>query len=217
VKHLRALLVLLHVLAVSVMAFPAPVGAMSKKDWASPELQQTFQGYAGALRAVGLPVTDEGLQAWLWEAGNDLLAVRKAALAPFRPYLELTGSEQGWRMFGTVNRRPAWLVVEVGDGQDQWRRVYEMRSDEHTWLREQMDQERVRGLVNGYSWLNRKKSYDQLSVWLARRASVDFPDASHMRIAMERRRLPAPQELRTQGMPAPTRHWETRYSLDKYR
>lgn len=215
-KHLRAVLVLLHVLAVFVMAFPAPVGAMNKKYWRTADTQALFESYAGALQSVGLDLSSQALEAWLWDAGTAYLAVRNDVVEPFRPYLSATGSLQSWRMFGTVNRRPAWLVVEVGSD-DAWRPVYMMRSDEHSWMREQLDQERMRALVNSYSWLSHKSSYDQFSVWLARRAAVDFPDASHMQIRMERRRIPDPQTLRTAGWPEPKKHWETRYSLDKYR
>lgn len=215
-KHLRAVLVLLHCLAIFLLSFPAPVGVMNERSFAAPATQATFESYAGALQSVGLDVSKDELQQFLWDEGTRFMAVRSRVVAPFQRYLQAVGAGQGWRMFGTVNRAPAWLVVEVQEGED-WRIVYESRSEEHTWRRRQFDQERTRALVNDWSWLRGKASYEQFGVWLAQRAAVDFPQATHLRTRMERRKLPPPEVLRTQGMPEPTVHWETRYSLDKHR
>ena len=217
-KHLRAVLVLLHCLAIFLLSFPAPVGAMKKSAWRTKDMQATFASYTEAINGLGVELGQDELEAILWDAGTRFMAVRNQAVAPFQPYLRLTGSKQGWRMFGTVNRRPAWLEIEVGESKDgPWRTVYRMRSTEHDWRRSQFDQERTRALVNNWSWLGGKKSYEQFSVWIAQRASEDFPDESHMRIGMERIVLPPPEELHAEGMPAGTRRWETVYSLDKYR
>lgn len=215
-KHVRAVLVLLHVLAITLLSFPAPVGAMSKRAFAAPATQATFQSYADALQGMGFDVRKDQLEAWLWEWGNAFLAARNKVVAPFIPYAELTGSEQGWRMFGGLNRHPAWLVVEVQqDG--QWRTVYRMRSPDLDWRRRQFDQERMRALANSWSWGSRKGTYDAFSVWLAQRAAEDFPTASHMRIHMEKVTLPPPEQLRAEGMPPGKPFWESKYSLDKYR
>lgn len=215
-KHLRAVLVLLHCLAIFLLSFPAPVGVMTERNFRHPGTQATFHSYAQALQGLGLDVTKDELQAFLWDAGTRFMAVRNATVEPFVPYVDAVGARQGWRMFGSVNRAPAWLVIEIQEG-EQWRRVYESRSSQHTWLRRQLDQERSRALVNSWSWLNSRKTYEQFGVWLARRAAQDFPQAEWMRTRMEQRRLPPPEKLRTEGLPAPKEHWEERYNLDKYR
>lgn len=215
-KHLRAILVLLHVLVITVLSFPAPVGGMTKKAFADPVAQANFESYAGALRALGLDVEKAELETWLWENGNRLIALRRELVAPTLPYQKWTGAEQGWRMFGMVNRRPAWLVIEVQEG-EAWRTVYRCRSDEFTWRREQFDQERMRAVVNAWSWRTRKPGYEQFGVWIAQKASVDFPQASHLRMHMQQVTLPPPETLHSQGMPEGKPFWEATFSLDKYR
>lgn len=215
-KHLRAVLVLLHVLAITILAFPAPVGAMNRRSFQEPGVQDTIASYARALQAVGAPVDRETLEDWLWRQGSRLIQVRRAAVKPWKPYVALTGAEQGWRMFGTVARRPAWLVVEVQEG-GAWRPVYRSRSSTLTWRAHQFDQERMRAVVSQWSWKSRKKGYEEFGVWLARQASVDFPQASHLRTRMEQVVLPPPERLRAEGLPAGRPFWETTYSLDKYR
>ncbi|MCB9779556.1 MAG: hypothetical protein H6742_13415 [Alphaproteobacteria bacterium] len=214
--HLRAILVLLHVLVISVLSFPAPVGMMTERAFSHPDTQASFQSYTDALNAVGVDIDKDEFQQLLWDAGTAFISVRRKVVAPMQPYVALTGTEQGWRMFGSVNRRPAWLRVELKqDG--AWRTIYEMRSDEYTWRRQQLDQERVRAVVNNFSWLHSKRTYEDFGLWLARRAAEDFPDATHLRTSMVRRALPPPDELRAHGMPEGTVLWETEYSLDKHR
>lgn len=215
-KHLRAILVLLHVLAITLLSFPAPVGGMTKKAFADPAAQASFAAYATVLQGLGLDVEPAELEAWLWDRGNRLIELRRILVEPTLPYQKWTGAEQGWRMFGMVNRRPAWLVIELQEG-EAWRTIYRCRSQEHAWRQEQLDQERMRAVVNAWSWRTRKPGYDQFGVWIAQQASVDFPGASHLRIHMQQVALPPPEVLRSSGMPEGKPFWETTYSLDKYR
>ncbi len=220
-KHLRALFVLFHLLAIFLLSFPAPVGGMTEASFKHPATQQSFRSYAEALQGVGLDIDAAQLEAALWELGTRYMKARAATVAPFEPYLLAVGAKQGWRMFHSVNREPAWLVVEIHPGptleSGAWRRVYESRSDSATWRRPQLDQERSRALMNSWSWLSSKKTYHQFGAWLAQRAAEDFPEAMWMRTTLERRVIPGPEQLRRSGLPTPTVHWERRYALEALR
>lgn len=220
-RQLRALFVIFHVLAITLLSIPAPVGGMNEDAFKHPATQASFQSYARALRGLGLDVDVAELESMLWTAGTGYMKTRKAIVAPFVPYLETVGARQGWRMFHSVNREPAWLVVEIHTARDlndgPWQRIYESRSAEHTWRRRQLDQERTRALMSNWSWMSSKKSYLQFGTWLAEQAAADFPQAAWMRTTMEQRVLPGPEALREQGLPAPTVRWERRYRLDELR
>lgn len=214
-KHLRTILVLLHVLAITLLAFPAPVG-LTQRALAQPEIQDTIQADAEALQDLGVDLGPQRLSALLWSAGSRFLAARRTLLAPFRPYARAVGCEQGWRMFGTLNRRPAWLLIELQEG-ETWRPIYRSRSETLSWHRQWLDQERMRAQVNQFAWLRHRQSYDELGTWLARQAAVEFPQANHIRLSMEQRSIPAPAVLEKDGWPPPTLRWQTVHSLDKFR
>lgn len=220
-KQLRALFVLFHLLAILLLSVPAPVGGMNEAAFKHPATQESFQSYAQALQGVGLDIHSEELEAASWSLGTRYMKARETAVAPFVPYLEAVGARQGWRMFHSVNRAPAWLVVEIHAGptlsSGEWQRVYESRSNTATWRRRQLDQERSRALMNSWSWLSSKKSYLQFGAWLAQGAAEDFPQAMWMRTTMEKRVIPGPEKLRLEGLPTPTVHWERRYALDALR
>ncbi len=215
-KHLRAVLILLHVVAVTALAFPAPVGGMNERAFAQPSVQASFESTAATLRSLGLDVSKDALQAWLWGHGNRFMAVRKQLLRPLHPYADLTGSHQGWRMFSSLNRRAAWLVVDLEEGGDM-RTIYRMRSDRYTWRRRQLDQERTRALVNGWCWGRNKGSYKRFAQWLGRQAAADFPDATAIRVHMDRAALPDPATLHADGMPAGRSTWPVRVALEPLR
>ena len=196
--HLRAIFVLFHLAAIGSLCIPAPVGGLTKTSYDNRSVQKTFAEYAAMLRGLGVDIDREGLQDRAWAGGRWLLDVRAAAVEPFRPYHRVTGTQQGWRMFGYVNRIPArievHLQVEPGGA---WRPLYVARSNEHVWRRRQLDQERFRALLNAASHHRSKKRYLRAVSWFAARAAEDFPSAHAIRVQMVELPVPPAAELRS--------------------
>ncbi len=211
-RQARALFVLFHLLAVGILSFPAPVGAMNRAAFEHPATQAAFDEYAALLRSLGVEMDRERLSAILWEGGTRVLAVREVLVAPFQPYAEAVGARQGWRMFHAVHRDPSWLVVELREERG-WRVIYEARSATATWRRHQLDQERLRALTSVWSWREGRSSYRAFGAWLARRAAEDFPDALGLRIALLQRPIPTPAQRRRGELAVPRRHWAEVHDL----
>ena len=213
--HLRAIFVLFHLAAIGSLCIPAPVGGLSQSSYDNRSVQKTFAEYAAMLRGLGVEIDRESLQDRAWAAGRWLLDVRAAAVAPFRPYHRVTGTQQGWRMFGYVNRIPARIEVHL---QDQpggpWRPIYIARSHNHAWRRRQLDQERFRALLNPASHRRSKKRYLQAVSWFADRAAADFPHAHAARVQMVELPVPPADELRSlDARPTGATFWRTDRSL----
>ena len=202
--HLRAALILAHLLAITVAAFPAPRG-VRQADLQAPELAPVIAAAAtlsAPLVSGGLPAEDE---ARVWALSQGLLDLRRWALTPARPYLSHTGSEQGWAMFGTLNHRPARLEIWGATGAEDWAPLYIAADPKHTWHATIFRQERMRALINPLSWRRSRSRLGRLADWVAAEVAVD-PTQAHLqrvRVQMRTMPLPSPAQLRATGQVTP--------------
>lgn len=203
--HVIGALLLFHVVGVMLQAFPAVSGGMNKKAWKDPTAQAEFHQWADVARSVGWDTTDENFEEFLWDAAQTFMDARKVVLKPWRKYLRATGAQQGWRMFVAPHRYPSWVVVELefptDDGKGEWREMYRSRSAEKTYLRTQLDYHRMRKYTFLSSWKHRRRAYRDLRDFFARRAAVDFPQASRLRIFHVSRRTMTPAEMAAGDVP----------------
>ena len=180
----RAVLVALHLVAISVQAFPAPVGGLSPATKEAPSVQQAVGLVSGW---TGVP--EERVTSVAFEVVEGWLDARRVALSPFEPYYQWAGTRQSWRMMALVNRRPARLVVKV-DGEV----VYRTGDPTARWLAETIEASRTRGIVIKYSWKMNRKDYRRFVAWLGQRAREDFGEDVAIEACMERVALALPGE-----------------------
>jgi len=196
----RAVFVMVHLIAVILMAIPAPAGGMKKNAWADPTVQAEFAAWTARFNALGAGITQEEFEAQLWEFALGFMKVRTEVLKPFQPYYHWCGTWQTWRMFIAPHRYPAQLHIEVMEGSGgtdrEWKTVYVARSSEHDWLKAQLDQERMRSAMFRYGWSSYRRTYGEFADWVARRAAVEFPEASLVRLRMWKQRTRSPEEVR---------------------
>ncbi len=192
---MRAGLVLVHLLAVGLLALPDARGIEeSRASWANPTVQAELRAWSSRLSAVGWQTDPTTLR-------NDVLAVATSWNAtvttlrtPVQPYEDLLGVRQRWRMFVVPHRYPAKLHVDIlEDG--RWRTVYAARSPDHRWRGAQLDDVRVRAMLFRYGWERYRREYRAFARWLARRAGEDFPSAERVRIRWWGYRTPSPREV----------------------
>jgi len=177
----------------------------SKAMWESANLKGDVAGYAAALDGLGVEITPAQLTARLQATAKTFGALRTAIAAPFGRYSALFGVRQGWAMFGSPQRYPAEVHVEVLEN-DRWRPIYRPHDPAHAWLAETMTHNRMRKFAGRFARGFVQKNYDELSRWLARQASVDFPQASRIRVHLYRYRSLHP--LRVQAGERPQGHYE---------
>lgn len=212
IDQIRAVFVLFHVVVVGLLCIPAPVG-MTKKVMQDEGVQGGIAAARQVVNAVGWEIDQAQAtdRAFVW--GRALLDGRKTLLSPFRWYYRATGAKQGWRMFGYLNRRPARLELELNQGEG-YRPLYVARSNEHTWRRGLLDQERSRAFINDYSWRSDKKDYDRFCIWVAGEVALEFPDALGLACQMRTMPIPEPEALRASGALAPGKvFWRTEHDL----
>lgn len=194
IDHLRAIFVALHLIAITAVAFPAPVG-MRRADLENPDVEAAIEAWRGVAGAVGVVVDPEAFREHLWVAGTGMLEARQSALSPLQPYYRYAGTKQSWSMFGYLNHTPARLEIHVDHGTG-WEPLFIARTTAHIWRARQFDQERIRGLVNAFSWRSARGRMRKLADWVALQAAADFPEAKRIRLRMSTRPLPDPEDLR---------------------
>lgn len=198
--HLTATLVLLHLVAVTLMAIPAPGGGMARSSWKDPtvqaELQAWHQTLSPLLPGVDAAQFEEGLYAF----ASRYMKARGAVLKPFAPYYRYAGTVQSWRMFVAPHRYPARLRIEVERG-GAFETVYLARDAEADWLASHLDHDRWRSAIFRFAWKSYRRHYEAFGRWVADRAREDFPDATRVRLSFDKYRTPSPEEVREDRRP----------------
>ncbi|HGG56809.1 MAG TPA: hypothetical protein ENK31_03315 [Nannocystis exedens] len=198
--QLRAIFIAYHLLAVVVLSLPSAGAITSPRMWRSANFKADIAGYAAAIRGLGIDMTAEQFGARLHAAAVSFAGFRSAIATPFIPYARIFGVRQGWAMFASPQRNPAWLNVEIKE-QGHWRTIYRPHDDDATWMRETMEHNRMRKFAGRFARTFVAKNYDELSRWLASQAIVSYPTATAVRVRLyQTRSLPA-SEIRTGKRP----------------
>ena len=189
-KHLRAALVLAHILAMVLLAIPAPVGGTDRATWKNPTAQLEFATYAGFL---GLPPAE--FEDKLYALAIFYMDLRAIWLRPVEPYVRITGTEQPWRMFVGPDRFPPRFQVQFRPAGAEYVTLYEERSEQYDWHEEFFRQERVRSYTYRYAWPEYGYSQAQNCTWLARRVFAEKPEAAEVRCRFWKQKTPSPEQV----------------------
>jgi hypothetical protein len=192
---LRAAFIALHVVAITLIALPAPVGATNRATWKEPTVQAELAVWRGRLAWLGFPSEPAAFEDALHARAVELLAVRTALLTPFLPYYRYAGTSQSWRMFVAPHTHPARLEVAV-ERDGAWTTVFRERDATATWNRRVFEQDRARSLLFRMSWANYRTEYIALADWIGRQAAADFPDATKVRVRFMKRATPSAAAVR---------------------
>ena len=213
--HIRALLVTAHLLAITLPALPSP-GRVSQRQLRDPALKEVFADWRGVMAKGGIELTQEEAEQLAMTTANAYMEARDKVIQPMRPYYRYAGTTQSWQMFGYLNRTPARLKVELLVPGDGWQELYVARSSTADWRRRQLDGERWRGMINSYSWKERRSGYRRFVDWLSCRAAEDFPEAKTLRVSMVQLRLPEAAKLQELGkVPEIKTFWTELRELDE--
>ena len=212
--ELRAVLVLLHVVAVVLVATPSPSVGLRRSTWADPTVQAEFAAWNERFHALGAQWTEKEMEDRLWSFATSYNTVREEILLPFNPYTKYLGTSQTWRMFVAPQRFPTRLDIDVEEN-GAWTPVFEERSPTLTWLRPMMDHDRVRSVIFRFGWAPYKHLYEDFGTWIAARAARDFPDATRVRLHLYRYQTPSPEQVLTHTEPEGAWQQEHILSLTK--
>ena len=205
--HLRAALVLVHLVLILLLALPAP--AVRPKDLEDPKVQRWFEARAAQLQGWGVATDAPTLTGHAVAWGGAWLSARGQAMPMARTYASWSGTGQSWGMFGSVPTTSAVFFVEVHRDAG-WSRIYESRAHDMAWNRRWFDHERVRTFENQFTRKRNRKAYDRLATWLGPRVLRDHADLQGARMGMERVHIPEARVLaRTRVLPRAETFWVT--------
>lgn len=190
--HLRAALVLFHLIAVIALSIPASASMQNRAAWRQPHARRELALWTERAQALGFDVDQREFEVWLWDLTGEYLGVRARIVEPFAIYASYTGARQGWPMFSTPQTEPCRLVIDVREIGGEWQEIYRERSASEDWMRRQLDHNRLRKLEGRLGRGGYGLRYRGMVEWLARRAARDFPEAAQLRSRVERRRTPDP-------------------------
>lgn len=193
---LRAAAVLFHVVAVLVLSIPVPPPALrgEKQDERTKRL---LAPWGDTAERIGIP--RETLFGAIAAFTTTEAAVLGTLRAPLVPYARLVGAQQGWLMFGSVDEEVARLELHVRTGDGPWTPLFVPRSREAAWRRTLLEQERMRTLVYNFGAKRSRSKWAPFCAWLAREVHEDHPEATALRVRMQRLQLPPPDVLRETG------------------
>jgi hypothetical protein len=192
--RIRALLILLHVTAVTLAAVPAPEGGMSRTAWKDPTVQGEFDAWFNRVKSLGYAGDRRRFEETVWSFAVAYARTRGKVLTPFEPYYRYAGTTQPWRMFVAPHRFPGRLSIDI-ETNGAWETVYTERSPTATWLAPILDQDRLRSATFRYSWPQYSKPYGEFCDWIRGRAETDFPNAQRIRVRYFKYRTRSPEEV----------------------
>lgn len=190
-----------HVFAITVGSMPAVRGFLGEKTWREPTVQHELRQWADALAQVGVSTTPTSLAQLGQTLGGLYSDVRDTLVGPFVPYYRYVGTGQAWNLFTSAHRLPCVLEIDLEHDEMPGSNfpLYRSRSAEHRWLATELDDVRLRKAVYLMGWSRWRKSYESFVQFLARRAAVEFPAASALRVRLLRYETPAPSAV-VQGL-----------------
>ncbi|MCO4770460.1 MAG: hypothetical protein KDA24_10565 [Deltaproteobacteria bacterium] len=197
--QLRALLILLHLVAITLMALPAPVGSERADTYEVQEVKDQLEQLSSALERVGISASPAEIAETLISTSGRFLQARRAVLKPFRPYYRWAGTRQGYRMFSGVSHYGNRLHIEIEEG-DAWRTIYLAHSEED-WRWGTFNHELSRSLLYRYVEPRYRKRWKAIARWAAREAGRDFPSATRVRVSWRHAPIQTPAQSRAGTWP----------------
>jgi hypothetical protein len=189
VPHVRAAFIGLVLLAHGIYALPLP-SALTPADLREDWRQADIEMWRGWLAKAGIDVTREGIEQGMLGVTSVSGTVQSTLEAPFDPVFDALAIDQSWALFASTSTRPDRLVVSVRQGED-WEPVFRRLDPCCTWRDGQLRYRRIRGIWDGQKDRMRP-AYRNLTRWIADQAFRDFPDATEVRVELERSHVTFP-------------------------
>jgi hypothetical protein len=190
-KKLRALLIVVAIGFNVVGAYPTP-GDITEEKLREGTARKELMRWVKRVRSVGIDTDAERLGRWYAGFAQGINRTRDFVMAPMMPFMEFTGTQQGWRLFALPNERPHVLRV-VGEREGKRRVLYETWNRSRPYLAETLEFRRVRALYNPSS-VGPPNTYDAFCRRLSERVFEDKPELDSLTVLLEQRRTTLPGE-----------------------
>lgn len=209
--HLRALVVLAHLVAIILMSLPSSHRLASRSHWDKPEQQADLERWSNTLG-----VDRDEFEVFLWDWTQRYVRLRKSVTHPFLIYADYTGARQGWTMFSGPRRRTGRYEIQVEE-LGVFRSVFRTQDSTATWNRSQFEHNRLRKLMAKLTTHPQIPAYAQFSRWVAKRVAEDFPNATRCKVTLDTWKTLSPQQHRDGVEPDVARTRSQMFTLEVFR
>lgn len=194
--QVRACLVAVHLVAITLSALPSPEGGLNRKNWADDTVQAEFSAWADRFGMEPKAFEDA-----LWEFANAYNRGYKRLLTPVKPYERLVGSEQSWKMFIAPHRFPTRLDIDGRAENGEWSVLYAESSPTAVWRKDLLRLERLRSAIFRWGWPDYGTAWGKGCAALAALAFADFPELAEVRCRFWKAKSPSPAEATSGELP----------------
>lgn len=209
--HVRALLILVHLLSVVVLALPASARLSDKSHWDAPRQQTELTSWANRLG-----VDKEEFESFLWRNTQRYVKTRAWIARPFLRYADYSGSRQGWTMFANPRLVTGRFEVEV-EIEGEWQLVWRAHDADADWNHWQFEHNRVRKLMGRLTTNPHQVAYNEFTNWIVRKVAGDFPEATRAKIALMTWKSLEPAQVRAGEKRVERRTQYQEFTLEDFR
>lgn len=194
--QLRAVLLLLHVVAVVAVACPAPVRTPDAKGWKRPTVQGELRMWSNTLKGIGIEQTPQQLQAFAQTTTTSWLAYRSTLIKPFQTWLRTVAAPQGWYMFTGPDREPQRFKLDFNTRtapafQPVFALADEVAAPELV-APDFVHDHRVRRALFQSSWSKNNNTFRAVCRYFERRLRAKRDDVADVRCSLEARPVEHP-------------------------
>ena len=193
---IRAILVTIHLVAITLSAVPSPEGGLNRSAWTDPTVQSEFHAWADRF---GMP--PKVFEDRIWDIANSYNRVLQVVLTPVEPYETLFGTEQSWKMFVAPHRFPTRLELSARAGDAPWDVLFYESSPTARWHESQLRLERLRSAIFRWGWPSYSAAFTKGCSALARMAFEEDAARTEFRCRFWRAESPSPAEAASGELP----------------
>ena len=176
-----------------VGAYPTP-GDITEEKLREGTAKKELGRWVKRVRDVGIDTDAERLGRWYAGFAQGINGARDFVMAPITPFMEFTGTQQGWRLFALPNERPHVLRI-VGERKGKRRVLYETWNPSRQYLAGTLEFRRVRALYNPSS-VGPPNTYDAFCRRLSELVFQEKPELDSLTVLLEQSHTTLPGEPR---------------------
>jgi hypothetical protein len=202
--HIRAALVLLHIVAVVLLSLPHPSLILDRSRWRSGRGRMELANWTRTFNRLGFDVTEAELERKAWAAGERYRAWFSRYVHPFERYATYLHTRQGWSMFTHPKKRigKVWIEIELKPG--VFWPVFVSKSPVFVWNQGALTHNRMRKLFNRVTSHRYKGGFDEFALWVAPKLARAYPASRRARVSIENYVTPPPERVRAGEIPRST-------------
>jgi hypothetical protein len=182
--------VLAYFVVFNVLAALPTVGSASPERLERPREQAELRRWARLFDALGIEVDPARLSDVYLPIADGVARARSFLITPIQWWMDLTLSEQSWRLFAMPHDSPSALkIVARRSGEDEL--LYMSGDDDHRWGSAMLEYRRVRAAYKP-SQAGPPGTYDGFALRVSERIFDEMPEVDRVTVSLVRRHTTLP-------------------------